>query len=62
MNKLKLNKKIYEIETLIKAVNDYQHLVDIRIQDEMNYYLLTFIHCEYEAAETIKEFENYLMD
>lgn len=62
MNKLILSSKIYEFNTLEDAVNEFNGLADIRLQREESYFLLNFFNCSYDIAETMKEFENYLIE
>lgn len=62
MNRLEINKEIYELNNVQKAINDYSELAKIVLYQKDNYYILDFDNCVYDFNITIKEFENYLID
>lgn len=59
--KLKLNRDIYDIDTLRKCANDYKILCDINILCAGNYFEISISNCFYDEQETVKEFCNYLI-
>ena len=62
MNKLMLSKDLYEIQAIKKATDAFVELVQISVQEDENYYVCLFEKCIYSQEQTIKEFENYLID
>ncbi len=63
MNELKLSKEIFEKAVILNAISQYDSLCRISINEkDNNYYKLSFSNCLYSNEETIKEFENYVID
>lgn len=62
MINLKLNKEIYPYESLQHSYKDYAELAKIKIEDDSQYWILSFSDCLYDEAETAKEYENYLIE
>lgn len=62
MINLKLNKEIYLYESLQHSCKDYSELAKIKIEDDSQYWILSFSDCWYDDAETVKEYENYLIE
>lgn len=62
MINLKLNKEIYPYESLQHSCKDYAELAKIKIEDNQQYWILSFSDCRYDKAETAKEYENYLIE
>lgn len=62
MNKLSLSKELYS-ETLVRqSVEAFAQIADINIIISSKYYICDFLNSKYSLNETIKEFENYLID
>lgn len=61
-NNLYLIKEIYCKSTIFKAIEDYRSISRIDINENENYYICSFTFCQYDVIETIKEFENYIID
>lgn len=62
MNKLRLNKNIYDQSYIQLAIHAFEDLCTIIFKDEEKYYTCLFNDCKYDIKETKKEFENYLID
>lgn len=62
MNKLFLNKNIFE-EAMIKlSIKAFDSIARITLSQNKNYFICLFHECLYDIEETKKEFENYLID
>lgn len=61
MNRLFLNKSIYDKKYILIAIQDYCRISKIKIEEQQEYYICIFEHCIYDTIMTIKEFENYLI-
>lgn len=59
---LKLNKELYSYENLRYCCKDYSKLAKIEIECDLQYWVLNFWDCRYDETETIKEYENYLIE
>jgi hypothetical protein len=62
MMMLRLKKEIYDCKLIKEAITEYSGLTDIKYSDATDSWICTFANCKYEEAETIFEFENYLID
>ena len=62
MNKLLLSKDVYEISIIEQTISAFSELVSICVCDSENYYVCVFENCVYSQDQTIKEFENYLIN
>lgn len=62
MMTLRLNKELYEKDSLQDAVNAYRELAKIEVQEQDFYWIIQFGQCRYEEKQTVAEFENYLID
>lgn len=62
MNKLKLNTNIFNKICIEKAIQAYENICSIKISEIDNYIICEFTNCIYDIEETIKEFENYVID
>lgn len=62
MSDLKLNKEIFDIHMIKKAIIAYRNLADISVKDTEDYYEVAFIRCKYGKEKTVAEFENYVID
>lgn len=60
-NELKLSKQIYDLNDIIFSVRNYDGIADILIHQDDCYTICEFTNCVYDPAQTIKEFENYLI-
>ena len=62
MNKLFLNKNIFE-EAMVKlSIKAFDSIAHITLSQNENYFICLFYKCLYDIEETKKEFENYLID
>lgn len=61
-NELYLIKEIYSKSAIYKAIEDYRSISRIDMNENENYYVCSFIFYQYDVMETIKEFENYIID
>lgn len=62
MNELRLRKSIFNSDILEGAISDFSDLCDIQIKNENDYVICSFFNCKYDTIETMKEFENYVID
>lgn len=62
MMTLRLNKELYEKDSLQDAMNAYRELAKIEVQEQDFYWIIQFWQCRYEEKQTVAEFENYLID
>ena len=62
MNKMTLNNEFYREEQLIKCVEDFSQLADIKVKGEVDCWFVEFSDCTYGVDRTQKEFENYLIE
>lgn len=62
MNKLFLNKSIYTQKQILDTISAFSSLCNIKLCDDVAYFICEFYNCIYEIEETKKEFENYLID
>lgn len=62
MNNLELSKDVYEKSAIDRAVFDFSDLSEIFVHEKCDYYECSFADCKYSITQTIKEFENYLID
>ena len=58
---LEISKEIYDINSLQDALKAYKELATINLNDTESKWILEFRKCRYDAARTMKEFENYLI-
>lgn len=61
-NELHLIKEIYSKNAIYRAIEDYQSISKIDMNENKNYYVCSFTFCQYDIKETMKEFENYIID
>lgn len=61
-NDLYLIKEIYIKSAIYKAIEDYHLISKIDLSENNFYYICSFTFCQYDVTETIKEFENYVID
>ena len=62
MNKLFLSKEIYSKKMVQATIVAFSELAEIECYEEKGYYVCAFEKVVYQLEETIKEFENYLID
>lgn len=62
MEKVKLNKKLYKLSTIKRAIGAYSHLADISLADQGKYYKISFKKLESKYKGIIAdEFINYVL-
>ena len=61
MKKIKLNRSIYSDKAINSALTAYNNLAMFTVNFNREYAAVTFIKCKYDEAQTVKEFENYLI-
>lgn len=61
MNKLYMNKSIYEIKFIRNAIKDYANIANIDILESDTYFEIIFRESIFDMSVTIKEFENYII-
>lgn len=62
MIKLRLNPNIFKMKYIDHAAKAYEKICSIKISGEDDYIVCEFSNCIYDAEETSKEFENYIID
>lgn len=62
MNELLLSKDIYNISAIKQTISAFSELAKISLYNNASHYVCVFENCIYAQDETIKEFENYLID
>ena len=62
MSKVKINKNIFGKETVLRAMEEYSGIATINVNETDEYFDLDFDNCKYDQEETVKEFENFLID
>ncbi len=60
-NRLCLTKKIYCLEKIKQAIDDYKNIAVIELKENHDYYYCDFKETYYALDLTINEFENYLI-
>lgn len=62
MNTLQLAKELYTESLIHQTIQAFAGLCEVELSEDARYYTCTFHRTKYELAETIHEFENYLID
>ena len=61
MKKLKINRSVYSDESIEKTRTAFRDHAITLIAYKQQYAIVTFLKCKYDEAQTIKEFENYMI-
>lgn len=61
MKTVKINRSIYSDQTIAKTMQVYKNHAVTTVKFQDVYAVLTFWKCKYDEAQTIKEFENYMI-
>lgn len=61
-NILKLNKTIYSEECIRYAGLKYESIAEIDISENGGYFICEFKKCLYDISETMREFENFVIE
>lgn len=62
MNKMTLQKEIYQKSAIEEAMQDFSRIARIHLDEEKeNYYYLTFEQCIADPRRTMDEFGNYVL-
>ena len=61
-NELLISSEIFSCEILRAAVQAYNGLARIQVEQTAENWLLTFHECRYDVELTIHEFSNYLIN
>lgn len=62
MNKLFLNKQIFGLNSIENAKAAFNGICEVIITENDKYFVCSFKKCRYDIDETVKEFENYIVD
>ena len=62
MSDLKLKKELFSLTKIFQSVNAFSEIADISVSEEADVYNCKFCACVYDKDDTIREFENYLID
>jgi len=62
MNKIILNRELYSINAIKRAVSDYDGIATIVSTEIAVGWECLFTDCKYDIAKTAKEFDNYCID
>lgn len=60
-NELKLCCDIYDLNMINYAVESYKKIADISVEKMKRYYVCKFNNCVYDISQTMKEFENFVI-
>ncbi|MFA5188672.1 MAG: HxsD-like protein [Patescibacteria group bacterium] len=62
MEVIKFNKKIYSLEAIEKAINEFKNLAEFKIKDEADYFEVQIDKIDNEYEGVLKdEFGNYVL-
>lgn len=61
MKKLRLNREIYSDQSIERTARAYRGYAVTTVSYDAHYITVTFQKCKYDAEQTVKEFENYLI-
>lgn len=61
MKKVKINRGIFSDETIRKTMEIYKDYTVATLKFNTDYAIITFWKCKYDEAQTIMEFENYMI-
>ena len=59
---LMLSKEIYPEEQVLRGIRAYSSLAAISVCDAGERWQCAFSSCKFEEGQTVREFENYLID
>ena len=62
MNELRLSAQIYSADRIREAIGAFAGLCSMSLSSSDGAYAVSFSDCVYDTDETIKEFENYLIE
>lgn len=62
MNKLLLSKEIYKAPSINETISAFSKIAKISLYESVDHYICIFENCLYSQNQTMKEFENYLID
>ena len=62
MNEIMLKKELFRFSNIQQSIVAFSDLCIITVYEQDNAYLCTFTGCKYDTEETVREFENYLID
>ena len=61
MKKIRINRSVYSDDTIEKTMVAYKNHAVTTVQYKRDYAIVIFWKCKYDEAQTIKEFENYMI-
>lgn len=61
MKKLRISRSVYSDGTIEKTMAAYKNHAVTTVAYKGDYAIVTFWKCKYDAEQTIKEFENYMI-
>ena len=62
MNELRLSSQIYSEGCIREGIDAFADLCSISLSSSDGTYIVSFSDCVYDTDETMKEFENYLIE
>ena len=62
MEKIRLNKELFLYDDILQSIEVFSDICNFSVGNQGNYYLCYLKSSIYDEEETIKEFENYLID
>ncbi|MFA7101086.1 MAG: HxsD-like protein [Bacilli bacterium] len=62
MKIIKVNKSLFSTSTIGEAMEAYKDYALIVIKQDAGYTVLTFLKSKFDEEQTIKEFENYMIE
>lgn len=62
MNDLTLKKELFQLTNIEQTIDAFADLCTVLVSEQENTYICVFLDCRYDYENTVKEFENYLID
>lgn len=62
MKKVQINRSVYSDKTIKTTLEIYQNHAITTVKFKADYAVVTFWKCKYDEEQTIKEFENYMIE
>lgn len=62
MKRVQINRSVYSDETVKATMKIYQNYAVTTVKIKGDCAVLTFWKCKYDEEQTIKEFENYMIE
>lgn len=60
-NELRLCSCIYDFSVIEFSIRSYSQIAKIEVKKNDNYYVCKFTDCKYDLLQTMREFENFII-